>query len=232
MGLADSVEQLQQLAAQIQREALVDDKTPLGSGLALRQELREVPSIQSEYVVVFGDLNDFKHINDDYSHEAGDVALQAVGEAIRDIVIDRLRGRAYRRSGNEFVILLQQESVEEFLVLAPSLRDIPFRHNNRILEIGMSLGYAIGDGKATFEDLLQRADAACQLAKRPGVAHCVKWTKELQTNPLIRIGGWCADCNAKVSCTLPKTSVPSNMLSCPCCERALETSEDTNHSKK
>lgn len=173
MGSADSVEQLQQLAAQIQREALDDDKTPLRSGLALRQELRDVSSIR-----------------------------------------------------------LQQESLQEFLALVPSFRDIPFRHNNRVLEIGMSLGYAIGDGKATFEDLLQRADAACQLAKRPGFAHSVKWTKKLQTNPLIRISGWCANSIAKFSCTLPKTNVPSKMLSCPCCGTALETNEDTNHIKK
>lgn len=223
MSLAEAIDQLGKLAADIRREAFTDDKTSLNSALALRQEERLKNAGGNEsYILIFGDLNDFKHINDDYSHEAGDVALRAVGEAIRKIVIDDLGGNAFRRSGDEFVILLQHESLEGFLSTASSFRNIPFSHNSRQLITGMSLGYAIGDGKASFDELMQRADAACQIAKRPGADACVRWTEDIDINPLVRIGGWCPKCIAKISCTLPKHDAPSKPTSCPCCGELLQ----------
>jgi diguanylate cyclase (GGDEF)-like protein len=226
MSLAEAIDQLGELAAEIRREAFTDDKTSLQSALALYQEERLNNTRRTEpYVLIFGDLDGFKHINDDYSHEAGDVALRAVGEAIRRIVIDDLGGKAFRRSGDEFVILLNQESLSRFLTTASSFREIPFSHNNRDLITGMSLGYAIGDGKASFEELLQRADAACQIAKRPGTDACTAWTEDIETNPLVRISGWCDRCSAKISCTLPKHIAPPNPTSCPCCGESLQASE-------
>jgi len=162
MSLAEAIDQLGELSAEIKRAAFTDDKTSLKSALALHQEeLLINASGRQPHVVVFGDLDDFKHLNDDYSHEAGDVALQVIGETINDIVINKLKGSAYRRSGDEFVILLEQEALEGFLAYVPSFRDIPFRYNTRILETGMSLGYTIADGKASFDELMLRADAAC-----------------------------------------------------------------------
>ena len=223
MSLAEAIDQLGELATEIKREAFTDDKTSLNSALALHQEGRLNNAGGSEsYVVVFGDLNDFKHINDDYSHEAGDVALRAVGEIIRKIVVEDLAGKAFRRSGDEFVILLKPESLESFLSDAASFSNIPFSHNNSELITGMSLGYAIGDGKASFDQLMQRADAACQIAKRPGTDSCVIWTEDIDINPLVRIGGWCQRCMAKISCTLPKHNAPTTPTSCPCCGESLQ----------
>jgi len=218
MSLAEEIDRLEELAGVIKREAFIDEKTALGSALALRQEQRLTGAGESAFqVVIFGDLNDFKHINDDYSHEAGDVALRAVGKAIRRIVIDGLGAKAFRQSGDEFVILLKQESLREFLSKAARFRSIPFSHNRRKLRTGMSFGYAIADGKSTFEDLLQRADTACQLAKRPKAPHCIQWTADIEINPLVRISAWCPRCNAKISCTLPKNDAPAGLTSCPCC---------------
>jgi diguanylate cyclase (GGDEF)-like protein len=225
MSLAEAIDQLGELAAEIKRAAFTDDKTPLKSALALQQEERLSASEGQPYVVVFGDLDDFKHLNDDHSHEAGDVALQVIGETIRDIVIDPLKGRAYRRSGDEFVIVLEQEALKDFLAHVPSFRGIPFRYKTEVLETGMSLGYAIADGKASFDELMLRADAACQIAKRPGENPCVKWTEDINTNPLVRIGGWCPACMAKTSCTLPKHNAPPKLISCPNCGNLLQDLE-------
>jgi diguanylate cyclase (GGDEF)-like protein len=226
MSLAEAIDQLRELAAEIRREAFTDDKTSLNSTLALQQEERLNNAGGTEpYIVIFGDLNDFKHINDDYSHEAGDVALRAVGETIRKVVIDDLGGKAFRRSGDEFVILLNQDSLSRFLSTVSSFRHIPFSHNNRELITGMSLGYAIGDDKASFEELMQRADAACQIAKRPGADACIIWTEDIEINPLVRISGWCHGCSAKISCTLPKHKAPPRPTFCPCCGNSLQDSQ-------
>ena len=222
MSLAEEIDRLEELAAVIKREAFIDEKTALRSALALRQEARLNRASESDFqVVVFGDLNDFKHINDVYSHEAGDVALRAVGKAIQRIVVDGLGAKAFRQSGDEFVILLKRRSLRKFLLIARKFRSVPFSHNRRKLRTGMSFGYATADGTATFDDLLQRADTACQLAKGLGAGSCVEWTAGIEVNPLVRIGGWCPRCNARISCTLPKNDAPGHLTLCPCCSELL-----------
>jgi GGDEF domain-containing protein len=87
MSLDESIERLERLIAEVRQASLTDDKTTLGSALALRQEERLINEGTSEFgVVVFGDLNDFKQLNDDHSHEAGDVAINSVGQTIHKIL--------------------------------------------------------------------------------------------------------------------------------------------------
>ncbi len=100
MSLDESIERLERLIAEVRQASLTDDKTTLGSALALRQEERLINEGTSEFgVVVFGDLNDFKQLNDDHSHEAGDVAINSVGQTIHKIVIEDLQAKAFRQSG-------------------------------------------------------------------------------------------------------------------------------------
>lgn len=81
MSLDESIERLERLIAEVRQASLTDDKTTLGSALALRQEENLINEGTSEFgVVVFGDLNNFKQLNDDHSHEAGDVAINSVGQ--------------------------------------------------------------------------------------------------------------------------------------------------------
>lgn len=54
--------------------------------------------------LMFIDLDDFKHFNDDYGHACGDEVLKYVAESIREIVSDQ--GFAGRYGGDEFVVCL------------------------------------------------------------------------------------------------------------------------------
>ncbi len=210
--------QLEALLAEIKRVALADDQTTLGNALALAQDEQVINTGASEYgVIVFGDLNDFKHLNDIYGHDAGDVAINKVGEIIRQLVVEGLQAKAFRRSGDEFVILLRQELVERFLLIAPAFGDIGFVYNEDELRTSMSFGYVRSDGKTSFRDLLARAETACQYAKAQGDGACVEWTEEMGHDPLIRISGRCLICAAKISCNVPKRNAPMALKSCPCC---------------
>ena len=62
------------------------------------------------------DLNGFKHINDDYSHEEGDQALIAFANILVDTIGSE--GRVIRFAGDEFVIIMRQfkgESVDPYI---------------------------------------------------------------------------------------------------------------------
>jgi diguanylate cyclase (GGDEF)-like protein len=222
MSLDEAIGQLEKLVAEIRRVSFTDDKTRLGSALALRQEERLISEGASDFsVVVFGDLNDFKRLNDEHGHEAGDVAIKEVGETIYKIVVDDLQAKAFRQSGDEFVILLKQGSVERFLSNASSFGDILFSYDDKDLRTAMSLGYAISDGKTSFRDLLKRAEDACQNAKALGDGVCVMWSEDIKLNPLIRIPGRCQKCSAKISCNVPAQNAPAKLKLCPCCGELL-----------
>ena len=56
-------------------------------------------------VVFYGDVNDFKAFNTRHGHDLADLALNAVGVQLLEIA-RACSGRAFRRSGDEFVLLV------------------------------------------------------------------------------------------------------------------------------
>lgn len=87
MSLDEAIGRLEKLIAEVRQASLIDDKTPLGSLLALRQEGRLINAGLSKFrVVVFGDLNDFKSLNDEFGHEAGNIAIRSVGETLQESI--------------------------------------------------------------------------------------------------------------------------------------------------
>jgi diguanylate cyclase (GGDEF)-like protein len=115
------------------------------------------------------DLDRFKSINDRYGHEAGDAALSAVGECLRDNL--RESDFAARIGGEEFLILAPNTDVEGARVLAEKLRAALAREEVPPLvePFTASFGIAVMPFHATSsESLARRADAACYLAKERG----------------------------------------------------------------
>jgi GGDEF domain-containing protein len=148
------------------------------------------------------------------------VAINKVGETLAS-VCERLQARAFRQSGDEFVILLKQKSVEEFLSVVSSFGHIPFSHKEEELETSMTLGYVRSDGKTGFNDLLERADVACKHAKASRAGACVEWTEKIELNPLVRRVGGCQKCGAVITANVPKQNAPTELSRCPCCGQAL-----------
>jgi diguanylate cyclase (GGDEF)-like protein len=215
--------QLDNLIAEIRRVSFSDDKTILGNALALEYEENLINEGKSEYdVFVFGDLNDFKQLNDEHGYAAGDVAIRVAGETLSKIVVGELQAKAFRKSGDEFVILLRQNMVIRFLPLASTFADIQFSQNEKELTTSMSFGYVFGDGKTSFEDLLRRAEDACKQAKVQGNGSCIEWTEDIKLNHLVRKGGRCKQCGARVTCNVPQQNAPVELKGCPCCGGPLE----------
>ena len=221
MNLDETIKQLERFVVEVKQASFTDEMTNLGSKLALDQEKRLISEGASEFdVAVFGDLDDFKHLNDDHGHDAGDVAINKAGETIQFVIKD-LQAKAFRRSGDEFVILLKQGSIERFLLTASSFNDILFFYNEKELRTAMSLGYAIGDGKISVSDLQGRAEVACQHAKVQGGGVCVAWKEDMTLNPLVRKSGNCRKCSARISCNMPEQKPPAKLKFCPCCGESL-----------
>ena len=210
--------------------ALADDKTPLGNAIALRDAASLVGGGgDNPRVVVFGDLNQFKSINDQHGHDAGDAAISQVGRMIKTLLVEGCNCQAFRKSGDEFVLLLSEDALDPFLRIASAFASCPFSFNDQLLETSMSFGYAPSERNVDFNELLVRAETACQIAKSQGAGTCVQWTEELQQTALVSLRARCQSCGAKISCDVPVSTTPKDkkLNVCPCCGSALSSPRTT-----
>jgi diguanylate cyclase (GGDEF)-like protein len=113
------------------------------------------------------DLDDFKAVNDTYTHSAGDEVLRSVAQAIRSAV--READLPARFGGDEFVVLFPQASVETAQQICDRIRTLlaglRWEHLSPQLRIGASIGIAQVEPGDTAASLLQRSDAFMFRAK-------------------------------------------------------------------
>ena len=230
MNLDEAILQLEKVASQIRQASFADNKTPLKNSLALHNEVKLIESRESEFdVIVFGDLNGFKSINDVHGHETGDMALERVGETIQQDFVKQLGGKAFRRSGDEFIILLNQKTLSEFRKATAKFSSIVFSHKGITLVAKMSFGLALSDGKTDFSDLLERAEIACSVAKSKGHGVGVTWSSETVRDASTEFRQKCEHCGSTVRRSVPNRNKPKALIICSFCETRFLTFRSKNH---
>ncbi len=117
------------------------------------------------------DLDHFKEINDRFGHAAGDRALVAVADFLRQ----RLRGsdRIYRMGGEEFLVLMPDTTRAHAAQVAESVRQglarLQLTHDRQELPITASIGVAeLGPDGSSLDPLLYRADKRLYWCKAQG----------------------------------------------------------------
>lgn len=119
------------------------------------------------------DLDNFKAINDDKGHEAGDFALIAAADALQQSL--RQNDRVGRYGGEEFLIILPGTDLEGATKLAERCRQQLESTNVRLEDGGQlrltgSFGLVCNEGDVHMDvdELLRRADRAMYQAKHEG----------------------------------------------------------------
>jgi diguanylate cyclase (GGDEF)-like protein len=126
---------------------------------------------RSSMAVLFLDLDDFKTVNDELGHAAGDKLLAAVADRIRTGI--RETDVAARLGGDEFGVLLGDVPDATFAEQAAARLlaslDAPIEIEGVDVTAGASIGIALGTAEtASVDDLLGRADVAMYRAKAEG----------------------------------------------------------------
>jgi diguanylate cyclase (GGDEF)-like protein/PAS domain S-box-containing protein len=142
---------------------------------SLELELRRAARNQRPLGVIMLDLDRFKHFNDTFGHEAGDVLLRELGILLQTNI--RAEDIACRYGGEEFTLILPEGSSEVIRQRAEALREaikqLEVLHRGKpIGRITASLGVAIfpENGRSGL-DLLHAADAALYQSKDAGGDH-------------------------------------------------------------
>ncbi len=122
-------------------------------------------------LVIF-DLDHFKHLNDNYGHDAGDYVLKEMASLLRDNGI-RKNDTFARYGGEEFVVLLPQTNLKQAFEIAERLRKLvenhEFTYDGQRLPVAASIGVAdYREGVSTGTDLFKRADQAVYQSKEGG----------------------------------------------------------------
>ncbi len=134
----------------------------------LRREVMRAQRYERNLALIVFDLDDFKNINDDIGHLAGDRVLSQASERLRDAV--RSVDIACRIGGDEFAVILPESGAEDadqlYRRVHNAMRGTALGPDGQRLRISAGVAeLAHGD---TAASLFERADAALYRAKDLG----------------------------------------------------------------
>jgi diguanylate cyclase (GGDEF)-like protein len=159
----------------VQRQASTDDLTGLVNRRrfieALEAEIERARRFDSPLTVILADLDDFKRVNDELGHHAGDIVLRCFADLMRSHVREvDVPGRI---GGEEFAIVLPETDVEGAASVAERMRQalgavsVPVDDDHSV-RVTASFGVAGLQTTQSGDDLLRAADAALYRAKADG----------------------------------------------------------------
>lgn len=176
MRLHDMLTASRNHTQQLEGQLVTDHKTGLFNDRHFRSRLREeferAQRHGSPVTLVLLDLDDFKHLNDSFSYEYGDVGLRAVGETIRQCV--RSIDIPARIGGDEFAIILPSTTLPETVAVANRIQHVlsisPIGDTGDRTLLQASIGIATFDGRSARDprQLFLQANEALKMAKSSG----------------------------------------------------------------
>jgi diguanylate cyclase (GGDEF)-like protein/PAS domain S-box-containing protein len=170
-----------------------DGLTDLPNRILFNDRLAEAMSLAHRYrrklVVLFLDVDRFKHINDSLGHAIGDRLLQSIAQRLLGCV--RASDTVSRQGGDEFVILLSEVThAQDATVCADKILEAlrsPHRIDEHDLHVTASIGIVTyPDDGTDSESLIKNADFAMYHAKENGRDNCQFFKQDLNVRALER----------------------------------------------
>jgi len=153
----------------------IDAMTGLPNRRAFFERAEAIYARGKAVALMMIDVDHFKAVNDSFGHDAGDVVIRTVAQAIAALV-KAAPGEGgsitARFGGEEFVVLLEGVDSETACQLAgrivERLGGTPTLYSGSIIPTTVSVGVAERQRNERVDDTLRSADNACYRAKRLG----------------------------------------------------------------
>ena len=180
----------EQLAHLAHHDALTGVANRSMLGEQVERELAVARRHGARLAVVFIDLDYFKHVNDSYGHEVGDLVLKELAtRLVRGVRAIDIVGRM---GGDEFVVVLSEVSdAHDVIKLTGKLRDEcarPLQLGNHEVRLAVSMGVSLfPDDAQDFRTLLRFADSALYHAKEEGRNNVQFYRPELTARMEMRV---------------------------------------------
>jgi diguanylate cyclase (GGDEF)-like protein len=172
-ALEQANQQKEVLLTQLSQQAIEDPLTGLYNRRYLDEYLpRELQFAQRQkkpLALALADLDNFKQINDHFSHDVGDQVLKIVAQIFRkhcrksDVVI--------RYGGEELLLVMPETNCTEGREVCERIRGAvenhPWKHFHPDLRVTLSIGLS-DSGSHSPQRLLRRADRMLYVAKNAG----------------------------------------------------------------
>lgn len=129
--------------------------------------------------VIMTDIDNFKHFNDTYGHNCGDLVLKEVARIIQQLI--RPTDIAARYGGEEFCVMLPNTTPKQAKLIAERIRSkvegTVTEYENFKLSVTISLGVACYDQNLDISAkyLIDRADKALYRSKQEGKNRVSIW---------------------------------------------------------
>lgn len=168
---------------QLAQLAYFDPLTGVGNRARLQQQLELLLATAKRahqcFALVFMDIDNFKHINDNLGHASGDDLLKTMAERLQGCV--RESDLLARIGGDEFVLVLTMvDDAVDVLVIAQKVAHAlgqPSWISGREIVSTVSMGVSLyPDDGDDIHALMQRADTALYAAKADG-RNCIRFFK-------------------------------------------------------
>ena len=158
-----------ELNEQLHKAAYYDPLTGLPNRKLMCQHIQGLEKNDTQYSVLFIDIDKFKPINDNLGHLIGDKVLKVISSRLQKQLDER--DFLSRQGGDEFMIAstrTQKESLAELSEKLISSLESDFELDNHAIDISASIGIGIQQPGESMISVVHRADDAMYETKRNG----------------------------------------------------------------
>lgn len=166
--------ELREMNKHLYKTSTQDYLTSLSNRRHFTHYLNEVLSnnLGESIGIIVIDIDKFKHINDHFGHEAGDIALVNLTKILKKNV--RPQDLLARLGGDEFIVYVSNPTEEMIATLAEKIRSSmehsTLQLSNQSLRLTLSIGTVVqqNNGELSTQALLRFADQAMYHSKTSG----------------------------------------------------------------
>jgi len=172
--LKERISELEDALNEEKKKSMIDELTKLPNRRSIDRYVSQTEALYKKngdnYAFVLLDIDDFKNINDSYSHKVGDIVLSTMGKFLNKY--KRKTDFVGRWGGEEFLIVLQKIDIKKATIYANKLRELiensKFMHKNTRIKVTISVGVADRNSCKSVDELFLIADKKLIKAKKSG----------------------------------------------------------------